>query len=116
MIRRKRIYDDAEADDGCRVLVDRLWPRGVARDAAALDEWRRDLAPSNALRKWFHEDRDGRWREFRRRYRAELDAAGDELQRLACTARDSGLTLLTAARDRDRNHLVVLAERIDEQE
>ena len=109
-IRLKRIYDDAEADDGRRVLVDRLWPRGIAKDDARLDEWCKAVAPSDELREWFHEDRDERWEEFRKRYREELGEAGEDLDRLAEAARDEGLTLLTAAKDRERNHAVVLEE------
>ncbi|MGK7294901.1 MAG: DUF488 domain-containing protein [Candidatus Wenzhouxiangella sp. M2_3B_020] len=109
-IRLKRIHDDAEADDGRRVLVDRLWPRGIAKADAQLDEWCKAVAPSDELRKWFHEDRNERWQEFRERYRAELETADDELDRLAREARDEDLTLLTAAKDRERNHTVVLKE------
>jgi uncharacterized protein YeaO (DUF488 family) len=98
MIRLKRIYDTAADDDGCRVLVDRLWPRGVSREDARLDEWCKSVAPSNDLRKWFHEDVDERWEQFRSKYAGELRNLEDE----------AGLTLLTAAKNRERNHAVVL--------
>ena len=109
-IRLKRIHDAAESDDGRRVLVDRLWPRGIKKADAQLDEWCKAVAPSDELRKWFHENRDERWEEFRERYRAELEEACDDLDRLAKEARDEGVTLLTAAKDRKRNHTVVLEE------
>ena len=115
-IRLKRIHDDAESDDGRRVLVDRLWPRGIKKADAQLDEWCKAIAPSDDLRRWFHEDRDARWPEFRERYCAELEEADDELDRLAGEARNEGLTLLTAARDRERNHTVVLKEILAERE
>ena len=108
----KRIYDEREAADGFRVLVDRLWPRGISKQRAALDEWRADLAPSTALRKWFHQDR-GRWAEFRRRYRAELRALDAQLQTLREHARRERVTLLYAAQDRRLNHAVVLREVLD---
>lgn len=115
-IRLKRIYDDAESDDGRRVLVDRLWPRGIKKADAQLDEWCKAVAPSDELRQWFHEDRDERWSEFRERYSAELDEAGDELDRLAEAARTEGLTLLTAAKNRERNHTMVLKEILAERD
>lgn len=110
MIKLKRIYDEPSEDDGCRVLVDRIWPRGVAKKDAKLDDWCKAVTPSDELRKWFHEDIDGRWRQFRSKYAEELDDAGDELDRLARMADEPGLTLLTAAGDRDRNHTVVLKD------
>lgn len=113
MIRLKRIQDQVENDDGRRVLVDRLWPRGVAKEDAKLDEWCKAVTPSNELRKWFHDDREGRWREFRSKYAEELRWAEEELDRLAGMADDPGLTLLTAAKDRERNHTVVLKSLIE---
>lgn len=107
-IRLKRIYDPAEADDGYRVLVDRLWPRGVAKADARLDAWHRTLAPSKALRQWFGHDQE-RWPAFRRAYEQELaDADPDLLAELRRHARDEGLTLLYAARDTACNNAVVL--------
>ncbi len=110
MIQLKRIYDDPSGDDGCRVLVDRIWPRGVSKKDAGLDEWCKAVTPSDELRKWFHEDVDGRWGQFRDKYAEELREVNDELGRLARMAEDHGLTLLTAAKDRERNHTVVLKE------
>jgi len=114
-IRLKRAYDPPTEDDGQRVLVDRVWPRGVARDAARLDAWERDVAPSTALRRWFGHD-PARWEEFRRRYRAELGQppASTALERLAERARRGRLTLVYSARDTERNQAVVLAEALHE--
>ncbi|HET8553662.1 MAG TPA: DUF488 domain-containing protein [Rhodanobacteraceae bacterium] len=104
----KRIYEDAAASDGKRVLVDRLWPRGVSKDKAALDEWCKDVAPSDDLRKWFGHDPD-KWSEFRKRFIAELDANEDGWKPLLDMARKSKkLTLLFGARDETHNNAVVL--------
>lgn len=110
MIRLKRIYDEPSEDDGCRVLVDRIWPRGVAKKDAELDEWCKEVTPSDELRKWFHEDVEGRWRQFRSKFTEELRDADEALDRLARMANDPGLTLLTAVVNRDRNHTVVLKD------
>lgn len=107
-IRLKRIYDAAADDDGYRVLVDRIWPRGVAKRDAALDEWCKALAPSGELRKWFGHDRQ-RWVKFRDAYRDELDDCDpDTLANLRAHADDEGLTLLFAAKDAECNNAVVL--------
>lgn len=103
----KRIYDKPERTDGYRVLIDRLWPRGISKQRAALDEWLIDLAPSTALRKWFHRDL-ARWPEFGTRYRAELRAHAVQLQALRKRAARQRVTLLYAARDAHVNHAVVL--------
>jgi uncharacterized protein YeaO (DUF488 family) len=109
MIRIKRIYDRPDPSDGIRILVDRLWPRGMSRAAARIDEWRKDLAPTNVLREWFHHD-PPKWEEFRQRYRNELDAAGKtgELKELADRARTETVTLLYAAHDEMHNNAVAL--------
>jgi len=114
MIRMKRIYDRPDPSDGVRILVDRLWPRGMSRAAARIDEWRKDLAPTNVLREWFHHA-PPRWEEFRQRYRNELDAAGkmEELKELAERARTETVTLLYAARDETRNNAVALKKIIE---
>lgn len=114
MIRLKRIYDEIGEDDGARVLVDRLWPRGVAKDGAGLDEWCKDITPSDELRKWFHEDQDERWSEFRRKYRAELDNADEKLDWLVDRVSENGLTLLTAAQNPERSHAAVLKSLIEQ--
>jgi uncharacterized protein YeaO (DUF488 family) len=111
----KRIYEKAAKSDGTRVLVDRLWPRGLTKAQAALDAWLRDLAPSDALRQWFHA-RPEAWLTFRKRYLKELarpDAADalDELYRLA--SKRKKLTLLFASRNEERNNAVVLKDLLD---
>jgi uncharacterized protein YeaO (DUF488 family) len=111
----KRVYDDAAPEDGTRVLVDRLWPRGRTREAAKVDLWLRDVAPSDKLRHWFSHDPE-RWPEFRKRYRAEIAEKADgtkseeleTLRRLA--AGNKPVTLLFAAKDSERNNAVVLRE------
>jgi len=104
----KRIYDAPGSGDGYRVLIDHVWPRGVSRERAQLDEWARELAPSDDLRRWFAHD-PGRFEEFRARYRAEL-ADRPELLELARRASEGPVTILYAARDQQHNNGVVLAE------
>ena len=108
-VRLKRAYEPAAASDGYRVLIDRLWPRGVSREKARLDEWARELAPSTELRRWFAHD-PARFEEFRRRYTGELAAQGTKLRELRRRARDGTLTLVYGARDTEHNDAVVLAE------
>jgi uncharacterized protein YeaO (DUF488 family) len=105
----KRAYENPGGDDGTRVLVDRLWPRGVKKTDAAIDYWAKELAPSAELRKWFGHD-PARWDEFRRRYSAEIRSNGDELERLRNIARNGVLTIVYAARDETHNDAVVLRE------
>jgi uncharacterized protein YeaO (DUF488 family) len=112
-VRVKRIYDPAQAADGRRVLVDRVWPRGVSRERAKLDEWAKELAPSTELRKWFGHD-PKRFAEFRARYRAELGDRSEEVERLRAVAQSGPLTILYSARDHEHNNAVVLAEVIRE--
>jgi uncharacterized protein YeaO (DUF488 family) len=108
-IQIKRAYEPASPDDGYRVLIDRLWPRGVSRRSAELDEWIKQLAPSAELRQWFgHEP--GRFEEFRRRYIAELRDERPRLTALRRRARESPLTLVYSAHDSEHNDAVVLAE------
>jgi len=103
----KRVYDAPAADDGYRVLVDRLWPRGVSRAAAALDEWNKDLAPSAALRKWFDHD-PSLWKSFCDKYRAELQAGSAAQEFMARLEGRARITLVHAARDREHCHPLVL--------
>jgi uncharacterized protein YeaO (DUF488 family) len=105
----KRIYDEAAPDDGARVLVDRLWPRGVSKARAALDLWCRDVAPSTALRRWFNHDL-ARWDAFRRRYRAELRGNDEAITPIRKLLSKRHVTLLFAARDEQHNEAVVLRE------
>jgi uncharacterized protein YeaO (DUF488 family) len=108
-IQIKRSYEPASPDDGYRVLIDRLWPRGVARQAAKLDAWEKELAPSTELRQWFgHEP--GRFEEFRRRYIEELREQRPRLTALRRRAREGTLTLVYSAHDAEHNDAVVLAE------
>ena len=108
-IKLKRAYDPPATDDGVRILVERLWPRGLTNSDAAIDHWLKDIAPTPHLRKWF-DHRPERWEEFRRRYVAELaanDVAADELK---CLCRNNVVTFVFAARDVERNGAVVLRE------
>ena len=108
-IRLKRAYEPASPADGYRVLVDRLWPRGVSKQRAMLDDWQKELAPSTELRRWFgHEPR--RFPEFRRRYLDELRGERARLAELRRRARDGALTLVYAARDAEHNEAIVLAD------
>jgi uncharacterized protein YeaO (DUF488 family) len=108
-VRLKRAYEQPKPSDGYRVLVDRLWPRGVSKERAQLDEWARELGPSTELRRWFGHD-PVRFAEFRRRYRAELTAHEEKLTELQQRARSGVLTLVYSARDTEHNDAVVLAE------
>ncbi len=109
----KTIYDDPARSDGCRVLVDRIWPRGISKRNAALDEWLRELAPGTELRKWFDHD-PKRWPEFRKRYRIELGQHASQLNALRHLAVHQRVTLLYGARDPRFNQAVVLKEVIQE--
>ena len=112
VVRLKRVYDDPSADDGTRVLVDRLWPRGSSRAAAKVDLWLKDVAPSDALRHWFNHDPE-RWPEFRKRYRAELAEKSEDLETLRrLAAGKKPVTLLFAAKDTEHNNAVALKERL----
>ena len=106
-IRIKRVYKAPSKEDGCRVLVDRLWPRGLAKESAALDLWLRDVAPSTTLRKWFNHDAS-RWKEFTRRYAAELDQQLEAVEKIRMFARKGKLTLLFSAKDQKLNNAVAL--------
>ncbi|HET7299371.1 MAG TPA: DUF488 domain-containing protein [Oleiagrimonas sp.] len=108
----KRAYDDPAPDDGARVLVDRLWPRGVSKDDAALDDWTKDVAPSNDLRKWFGHDAD-KWKEFQKRFKSELDDNEDAWKPLLERARKGDLTLIYSARDEEHNNAVVIKAYLD---
>ncbi len=109
-IKVKRVYDKAERADGVRILVDRLWPRGLKKEEAALDEWVRDIAPSDKLRTWFGHKPD-RWDEFQRRYTKELSAPGNRVlvARLRKIVGIATVTLLYAAKDEEHNNAVALA-------
>lgn len=109
-IRVRRVYDEPSPEDGARVLVDRIWPRGMRKDAARLDEWAKDVAPSAELRTWYQHD-PAKFDEFRRRYTAELAEPGarEALNRIRTLAADRPVTLLTATKDLDLSQAAVLA-------
>jgi len=108
-IETRRIYESSRKSGEFRVLVDRLWPRGISKEDADLDEWAKDLTPSSELRKWFHRDRE-RWDEFRDAYLAELGDRSAEARELLENCGRRALVLLYAAKDRERNHAEVLAD------
>lgn len=108
-IQTKRVYEPAHPQDGFRVLVDRVWPRGKTKEQVRADLWLKDVAPSTALRKWFNHDRS-KWEAFKNRYYAELDANPQAVTRLLEKAAEGRLTLLFSARDVDYNQAVALKE------
>ena len=109
MIRIKRIYDQAASDDGFRILVDRLWPRGLSKEKAKVDLWLRDIAPSDSLRKWFSHD-PRKWVDFRIRYEMELKGKRELLHKIKQAEREKGtVTILYSARDEKHNNAVVLS-------
>ncbi|MFF5184673.1 DUF488 domain-containing protein [Streptomyces sp. NPDC000345] len=113
-VRVRRVYDPPEPEDGVRVLVDRLWPRGLAREAARVDEWPKAVTPSTELRKWYHAG-EGSYDEFARRYEAELAApeAAELLDHLRASVREGPVTLLTAAKTPQESHAAVLLGLLD---
>ncbi len=108
-VKLKRAYERPSPDDGIRILVDRLWPRGVKKVNAAIDRWLKEIAPSTELRHWFGHD-PARWEEFQRRYAQELKRHQGEVDQLRSLARHGAITLIYAARDRDHNEAVVLRD------
>ena len=113
-IRLKRAYDKPAKNDGRRVLVDRLWPRGVKKEALELDDWFKEVAPSDDLRRWFGHDPE-RWEEFRQRYSEELQSQQPLVDDLCSTARQGRLTLVFAASDEEHNNAVALKEYLQKQ-
>jgi uncharacterized protein YeaO (DUF488 family) len=112
MIQVKRVYEEPSSRDGLRVLVDRLWPRGLTKERAAVGLWLKDMAPSTELRKWFGHD-PARWREFQARYRRELRAKRDALARLKQESRGRTVTLLYGAQDEKHNQALVLKKLLE---
>jgi len=108
----KRIYDVYSADDGMRVLVDRLWPRGIKKSETIIDSWQKDLAPSTELRKWFDHD-PGKWNDFKNKYLTELEDKKEKINLLLRSCTVSKITFLYAAKSRDYNQAVVLKEYIE---
>ena len=113
MIKIKRVYAPVEPSDGRRFLVDRVWPRGVRKEAADIEAWMKDAGPSTELRKWFGHDPQ-RWAEFQRRYRRELHAQQEVLAPLLEAARDGDVTLVYSARDEQHNQAVVIRDMLQE--
>jgi len=112
VIRVKRIYEAASEEDGQRILVDRIWPRGVSKERAAIDLWMKEVGPSTELRRWFSHDED-RWIEFKERYFSELDTRAELVDELRARAQRGSLTLLYSARDEEHNQAVALAEYLE---
>jgi uncharacterized protein YeaO (DUF488 family) len=108
-VRLKRAYEPPAADDGTRILIDRLWPRGVKKTNAAIDEWMKEIAPSGTLRKWFGHDPD-RWQEFRRRYQSEIRHHPEQFELLRELAQKGPVTLVFSAHDEAHNNAVVLKD------
>lgn len=115
MIQTKRVYSRPSARDGVRILVDRVWPRGISKERARIREWRKDLAPSAGLRKWFGHD-PAKWQTFRKRYQAELSRCGqtETLKALAKLSKQKAVTLVYSAADEEHNQAVVLKGLLDE--
>jgi uncharacterized protein YeaO (DUF488 family) len=111
MIQLKRAYEKPSRDDGLRVLVERLWPRGLSKEHAAVDLWLKEVAPSPELRKWFAHD-PAKWEEFRRRYGKELEKKTDEIDLLLNKSREGTVTLVYAAHDQEHNGALVLEEHL----
>lgn len=107
MIQIKRAYDPPSSTDGARILVERLWPRGVTKTKLKIDEWLKDAAPSTELRKWFNHEAE-RWDEFQRRYFAELDARPDSWNHIIDAAKKGRVTLIFSSHDAEHNNVVAL--------
>lgn len=113
MVKTKRVYDPASRDDGKRILIDRLWPRGIKKEDAKIDEWLRDIAPSTELRKWFAHD-PAKWPEFKKKYISELKKKSELVGKLRAEAKKGTITLLFAAKDVEHDNAVVLRELIEQ--
>jgi uncharacterized protein YeaO (DUF488 family) len=109
VVKIKRVYDPVSKDDGKRILVDRLWPRGLKKDAAKIDEWLKEVAPSDELRRWYGHD-PSKWKEFRKRYMKELNEKAEPVARLRKDEKHGVLTLLFAAKDEAHSNAAVLKE------
>jgi uncharacterized protein YeaO (DUF488 family) len=111
MVKIKRVYDPETSDDGKRVLIDRLWPRGIKKEELRVDEWLKEVAPSNELRRWFAHD-PAKWGEFKKRYHRELNEKAPLVEALSRQAKQGTLTLLYSAKDEEHNNAVALRELI----
>ena len=113
MVKIKRVYDPASPGDGRRILVDRLWPRGIRKEDAVIDEWLKDIAPSNELRKWYSHD-PTKWGEFRKRYKVELKDKIGVIEKLRQESKKRTVTLLYSSRETELNNAVALKEFIEQ--
>lgn len=113
-IKIKRIYEDPSNSDGYRILIDRVWPRGVSKESAKLDDWKKEVAPSDELRKWFDHDRD-KFDVFAKKYRKELEHKTEELEAILQKANEKTVTLLYGAKDTEHNQAVVLQKVLEHQ-
>lgn len=111
-IKIKRVYEKSDKQDGIRILVDRLWPRGLTKEKAAIDVWLKEVAPSTELRKWFGHDPD-KWNEFKKKYRQELKTNKEQVDELKRQAKKGIVTLVYGARDEEHNEALVLKEWLD---
>ena len=114
-IQIKRVYDEPSAADGTRILIDRLWPRGLSKAKAQVDLWLKDIAPSTPLRQWFGHD-PGKWEEFKKRYKDELDHNSEAVAQLRALLAQGTVTLLYGAKDKEHNDAVVLQEYVEKRE
>ena len=110
----KRIYTAASDMDGKRILVDRLWPRGIKKEDAKIDLWPKEITPSTELRKWYHQDIEHRWDDFQQRYKAELMEQPEMLQYIRKVAQQEKVTLITATKNEHDNHVVVLKQVLEQ--
>jgi len=113
MLKIKRVYDPVSTDDGKRILVDRLWPRGIKKEKAHIDEWVKEIAPSNELRKWYSHD-PAKWAEFKKRYQQEIAGERERLKKIKAEARKQTVTLLFSSKELERNNAVALKEMLDQ--
>ena len=112
MLKIKRVYDPISADDGKRILVDRLWPRGIKKEKAHIDEWVKEISPSNELRKWYSHD-PAKWAEFKKRYKQEIAGKEDLLKKIKAEARKQTVTLLFSSKELERNNAHALKEMLE---
>ena len=108
-IKIKRVYEEADPSDGLRILVDRLWPRGVSKEKIKIDRWLKEVSPSRSLRQWYGHD-PRKWTEFKKRYFNELNSSGETIERLSLLCKKRSVTLLFAARDEKHNNAAALKE------
>ena len=113
MLKVKRVYDPVAADDGKRILVDRLWPRGIKKEKAHIDEWLKEISPSNELRKWYSHD-PAKWPEFKKRYRQEIAGKEELLKKIKAEAKKQTVTLLFSSKELELNNAVALREMLSQ--